>query len=106
MAFEPTEIREFDVLQVGLLQRTDKENPFIECETSLGTVAFWVVAQLDNFGAIQSRTPPFRIRSVRPPNAKLPNTLASLVPSRRLRVHCSRLTRCQGTSSLDNNRWH
>jgi hypothetical protein len=73
MAFEPTEIRDFDVLKVGPLQRTRKGNPFIECETSLGTVAFWGGRSVDNLGAIQSQTLPFKIRcGCRPPMPNFP----------------------------------
>lgn len=74
MIFEPTETREFDVRRVGRLAHTARGNPFIECETSIGTVAFWGGRSMDNLRAIQGQTPPFRVRcDCRPPTANFPS---------------------------------
>jgi hypothetical protein len=80
MVFEPTGTREFEVRRIGAVRGT--QNQFIECETSIGTVAFWSGAVSSaNVRAIGGRTPPFRVRcGCRPPSARFADQHTLWVP--------------------------
>ena len=71
MALEPTETREFEIQEIGELNKSPKGHTWIECETDAGTVVFWGGTSTNSLKDLQRRQPPFRVRcGVRHP---LPN---------------------------------
>jgi hypothetical protein len=62
MALEPTEIRVFEILEIGELIRSPQGHTSLECETDAGTVAFWAGKATGNLRSLQRRTPPFKVK--------------------------------------------
>jgi hypothetical protein len=62
MALEPTEVRVFEILEVGDLVRSPKGHTSLECETDAGTVAFWAGKSTMSLRSLQRRTPPFKVK--------------------------------------------
>jgi hypothetical protein len=63
MAYQKPTIREFEVRRVGALMPAPNNSSCLECETSLGMIAFWGDARsMVNIEAIRAASPPFRVR--------------------------------------------
>ena len=63
MAYQKPTVREFQVHRVGALMTGPNNSSFLECETSLGTIAFWGDSRsMVNIEAIRAASPPFRVR--------------------------------------------
>ncbi|HUL73791.1 MAG TPA: hypothetical protein VLT86_11855, partial [Vicinamibacterales bacterium] len=62
MTLEATEVKVFEIQEVGDLIRSPKGHTSIECQTDVGIVAFWATKSINSLRSLQKRTPPFRIR--------------------------------------------
>lgn len=63
MAYRKPEPMEFEVTRTGTLGTTPNDSVYLECETELGTIAFWGDRRsMANIDTIRHQTPPFRVR--------------------------------------------
>lgn len=60
--YKPTEVKTFTVKRVGEVRPSQKGDPFLECDTDAGLVAFWGgKVNQGNLDMILAATPPFRV---------------------------------------------
>jgi hypothetical protein len=60
--YKPTELKTFTVKRVGEARPSQKGDPFLECDTDAGLVAFWGgKVNQGNLDMIRAAKPPFRV---------------------------------------------